>query len=152
MARHRLEGARRRRGTAKQQIVSSVSSLHPRDRTEELLFSVGINRAVSLLAEKKAGGSRPGRATPAALKSLGEHPTEGGAMTVRDGRYGPYVNHGKVNATLPKGMDPASITLDQAVELIAARVEKGPGRAKRRAPAKAPRAKRAKVAAEADQD
>ena len=122
------------------------------DSVEEV-FSVGINRAVSLLAEKKAGGGRRGRATPAALKTLGDHPTEGGAITVRDGRYGPYVNHGKVNATLPKGMDPASVTLDQALELIAARAEKGPGKPKRRAPAKrGRRAKRAKAEAEADQD
>ena len=67
-----------------------------------------------------------------ALRTLGEHPTEGGTITVRDGRYGPYVNHGKVNATLAKDMDPATITRDQAVALIAARAEKGPGRPKRR--------------------
>ena len=121
------------------------------DSVEEV-FSVGINRAVSLLAEKKAGGARRGRATPAALKTLGDHPTEGGAITVRDGRYGPYVNHGKVNATLPRGMDPASVTLDQAVALIATRAEKGPGKPKRRAPAKGTRTKRAKAEAEADQD
>jgi DNA topoisomerase I len=122
------------------------------DSVEEV-FSVGINRAVSLLAEKKAGGGR-GRATPAALRSLGEHPTEGGTITVRDGRYGPYVNHGKVNATLAKDMDPATITRDQAVALIAARAEKGPGRPKRRSsgPVKGARTKRAKVPAEADQD
>jgi DNA topoisomerase-1 len=119
------------------------------DSVEEV-FSVGINRAVSLLAEKKAGGGPRARAAPAALKSLGEHPAEGGAITVRDGRYGAYVNHGKVNATLPKGMDPASVTLEQAVSLIAARAEKGPGKPKRRAPAKGSRTKKTK--AEADQD
>jgi DNA topoisomerase-1 len=110
---------------------------------------------VSLLAEKKAGGARRGRATPASLRTLGEHPGEGGPITVRDGRYGPYVNHGKINATLPKGMDPATITLDQAVGLIAARAEKGPGKPKRRSTgttAKAPKVKRAKADAEADQD
>jgi DNA topoisomerase-1 len=124
------------------------------DSVEEV-FSVGINRAVSLLAEKKAGGARRGRATPASLRTLGEHPGEGGPITVRDGRYGPYVNHGKINATLPKGMDPATITLDQAVGLIAARAEKGPGKPKRRSTgttAKAPKVKRAKADAEADQD
>jgi DNA topoisomerase-1 len=73
-------------------------------------------------------------------------------ITVRDGRYGPYVNHGKVNATLPKSMDPAGVTLDQAVALIAARAEKGPGKPKRRAPAKATKTKRAKAEAEVDQD
>jgi len=84
------------------------------------VFSVGINRAVDALAEKRAKGGR-GRATPAALKELGEHPEEGGAITVRDGRYGPYVNHGKINATLPKDTDPMTVTLEQAVELITAK-------------------------------
>jgi DNA topoisomerase-1 len=51
---------------------------------------------------------------------LGDHP-DGGTVTVRDGRYGPYVNWGKVNATLPKGKDPASVTLEEALELVAAK-------------------------------
>ncbi|WP_163269802.1 type I DNA topoisomerase [Chelativorans alearense] len=89
----------------------------------EEVFSVGLNRAVSLIAEKKAKGN--GRATPAALKDLGEHPDGGGIITVRDGRYGPYVNFGKVNATLPKGKDPMSVTKEEAVELIAAKAGKG---------------------------
>lgn len=88
------------------------------------VFSVGINRAVDALAEKRAKGGR-GRATPAALKDLGEHPDEGGAITVRDGRYGPYVNHGKINATLPKDVDPQSVTLDQALQLISEKAAKG---------------------------
>ncbi|RQP20165.1 MAG: DNA topoisomerase I, partial [Brucella intermedia] len=62
------------------------------------------------------GGGR-GRSTPAALATLGDHP-DGGSITVRDGRYGPYVNWGKVNATLPKGKDPASVTLEEALALI----------------------------------
>jgi DNA topoisomerase-1 len=93
----------------------------------EDVFSIGINRAVSLIAEKQSKG-RAGRngGTPAALKSLGEHP-DGGPITVRDGRYGPYVNWAKVNATLPKGKDPASVTFDEALALIAERAAKGGG-------------------------
>jgi DNA topoisomerase-1 len=83
------------------------------------VFSVGLNRAVSVLADKQSKGGR-GRSTPAALATLGDHP-DGGAVTVRDGRYGPYVNWGKVNATLPKGKDPASVTLEEALELVAAK-------------------------------
>jgi DNA topoisomerase-1 len=108
------------------------------DSVEEV-FSVGLNRAVALIAEKLAGGGRRQRSgTPKALKSLGEHP-DGGPVTVRDGRYGPYVNHGKINATLPRDMDPGSVTLAQALELIAAKAEKGPSKR----PAKKPRATKA---------
>ncbi len=85
----------------------------------EDVFSIGINRAVAVIAEKAKAGPRA-RATPAALKDLGEHP-DGGKITVRDGRYGPYVNWSKVNATLPKGTDPAAITVEEALQLIAAK-------------------------------
>ena len=91
--------------------------------TIEDVFSVGLNRAVTLLAERQAIG-RGRRAKPAALKELGKHP-DGGAITVRDGRYGPYVNWGRVNATLPKDADPQSITVEKALELIAAKAAKG---------------------------
>ena len=53
-------------------------------------------------------------------------------MTVRPGRFGPYVNHGKINATLPKGVDPDTLALDQALELIAAKEVAGGGRSTRR--------------------
>jgi DNA topoisomerase-1 len=113
------------------------------DSAEEV-FSVGINRAVSLLAEKRAGGGRrPGsRGTPKALKTLGEHPTEGGPVTVRDGRYGPYVNHGKVNATLPKDVSADSVTMETAVELLAAKAGKGPSKRPARTAKKKPAAKK----------
>ncbi|WP_025029833.1 type I DNA topoisomerase [Nitratireductor aquibiodomus] len=104
----------------------------------EDVFSIGLNRAVTVIAEKKAKGGR-GRSTPAALKELGDHPDEGGKITVRDGRYGPYVNHGKVNATLPKGKEPMDVTLEEALELIAAKAAKGSKKkpaAKKKAPAK----------------
>ena len=84
----------------------------------EDVFSIGLNRAVTVIAEKKSRFSKGSTRTPAAaLKELGEHP-DGGAITVRDGRYGPYVNWGKINATLPKGKDPASVTPEEALELI----------------------------------
>ncbi|MCB1496705.1 MAG: topoisomerase DNA-binding C4 zinc finger domain-containing protein, partial [Bauldia sp.] len=112
------------------------------DSVEEV-FSVGLNRAVSLIAEKKAGGGRGrGRATPKALKTLGDHPTAGGPITVRDGRYGPYVNHGKINATLPKDLKPEEVTMDQALGLLAEKAGKAP--ASRR---KATKAKSTKAAA-----
>jgi DNA topoisomerase-1 len=85
----------------------------------EEVFSVGINRAVAVIAEK--AGARGGRKAPSAGKTLGDHPARGGPVSVRDGRYGPYVNHGKTNATLPKGKDPATVTLEEAVALIDAK-------------------------------
>lgn len=95
----------------------------------EDVFSIGLNRAVTVIAEKQSKGPGRGRSgTPAALKELGDHP-DGGPITVRDGRYGAYVNWGKVNATIPKGQDPASVTLDEALVLIAERIAKtGTGR------------------------
>ena len=92
----------------------------------EDVFSIGLNRAVSVIAEKqsKAKGGRNGGA-PAALKDLGAHPDGGGAVTVRDGRYGPYINWGKVNATLPKGKDPMTVTLPEALTLVAEKAAKG---------------------------
>jgi DNA topoisomerase-1 len=108
----------------------------------EDVLSIGINRAVSVLAEKKANPGGRGRTAAVALKELGEHP-DGGAITVRDGRFGPYVNWGKVNATLPKGKDPQAITVEEALVLIAERAAKdGGGKTKaKKAPAKAAKAK-----------
>lgn len=119
--------------------------------TIEDVFSIGLNRAVTVIAEKKEKGpGGRGRGTPAALKDLGAHP-DGGAITVRDGKYGPYVNWAKVNATLPKGMDPQSVTMEQAMALI---IEKGgkasSGKAKAKAPAKKATAKKAAAKTEAD--
>ena len=69
----------------------------------EEVFEVGINRAVSLLAEKAANRSPRGASV---IKELGDHPELGGKVQVLSGRYGPYVKHGKVNATLPKDIAP----------------------------------------------
>ena len=119
--------------------------------TVEEVFSVGINRAVALLAEKKAGGGkgRFQRAAPTVLKELGEHPSEGGKVQVLSGKYGPYVKHGDVNATLPRAKEPAALTMDEAVLLIAERAAKGPSKSKRRSakpktekPAKAAKAEK----------
>ena len=94
----------------------------------EDVFEVGLNRAVSVLAEKRAN-PRAGRGSgPKPLKELGPHPASGDPVQVMDGRYGPYVKSGKTNATLPKGTDPQSLTMEQAVALIAEREAKGPSK------------------------
>jgi DNA topoisomerase-1 len=106
------------------------------------VFDVGINRAVALLAEKRAGGGRPGRGESAALKDLGAHPADGAAVKVLAGRYGPYIKHGATNANVPKGKDPQDITLEEAVALLAEREAKGGGKKKGKAAAK-PKAEKA---------
>lgn len=122
------------------------------DSIEEV-FTVGLNRAVTLLAEKRAGGgkSRFQRNAPKVLKALGEHPREGGPVQVLEGRYGPYVTHNKVNATVPRGKDPASLTLDEAVALIAERVANGGGKKTKKTPKAAkPKATKAAKSDKAD--
>ena len=93
----------------------------------EDVFTIGLNRAVSVIADKQSKGGRGGRGTPAALKTLGDHP-DGGPITVRDGKYGPYVNWGKINATLPKGKDAQAVTLEEALVFIAEKAAKSPGK------------------------
>jgi DNA topoisomerase-1 len=104
------------------------------------VFNVGLNRAVALIADKKSGkGGRFGRAAAKqTLKDLGEHPDLGGKVEVLNGRYGPYVSHNKINANVPKGKDPAELTIGEAVDLLAERAAKGGGK-KKPAP-KAPKA------------
>jgi DNA topoisomerase-1 len=93
--------------------------------TPEEVFTVGINRAVTVLAERKAKGGGPRRGGQA-LKDLGAHPETGAPVKVMKGKYGPYVSDGKINATLPQGSDPGSVTMEEAVALLAARAAKGP--------------------------
>ncbi|MEH6390608.1 MAG: type I DNA topoisomerase [Sulfitobacter sp.] len=104
------------------------------------VFTVGMNRAVQLLAEKVA--SRGGRGKAAKpIREMGEHPDKGGAVNIMEGKYGPYVKWEKVNATIPKEIEPADLSMEQAVELIEEKLAKSP--AKRKAATKKPAAKKA---------
>jgi DNA topoisomerase-1 len=96
------------------------------------VWEVGMNRAVQLLAEKVA--SRGGRGAPAkVLKDLGDHP-DGGNISIREGKYGPYIKWEKVNATIPKETNAEDVNIDMALEWIAEKeAKKG---TKKRAPAK----------------
>ena len=89
------------------------------------VFTIGMNRAVEVLAQKAQRGGRA--SAPAALRELGDHP-DGGKIEVMSGRYGPYVKWEKVNATLPKEVESETVTLEQALELIAAKAAKKGGR------------------------
>ncbi|QIE40646.1 type I DNA topoisomerase [Rhodobacteraceae bacterium SC52] len=101
------------------------------------VFTVGMNRAVEVLASKPKRG-KPAPTTP--LKELGEHP-DGGAVNVMKGRYGPYVKWEKINATLPKELDPEGVTLEQALPILAERAAKS-GTKRKAAPKKKPAAKK----------
>jgi DNA topoisomerase-1 len=90
---------------------------------KEEVFTVGLNRAVTLIAEKIAKGPRKGRFGDPG-RALGDHPQKGGPITAKKGRYGPYVTHNGVNATLPNDVTPEQVTLEQAVELLNARAGK----------------------------
>ncbi|MBT9382690.1 type I DNA topoisomerase [Pseudooceanicola sp. CBS1P-1] len=108
----------------------------------EDVWTVGMNHAVQLLAEKVA--SRKGRGAAKALKELGEHPQAGGAVSVMEGKYGPYVKWEKINATLGENDSPETLSMERAVELIAERAAKtGKKVAPKKAAAKKAPAKKA---------
>jgi DNA topoisomerase-1 len=94
------------------------------------VFEIGMNRSVELLAEKRANPGRGRGAAAKPLKTLGEHPEDGGPVAVMEGRYGPYVKWEKVNATLPKDVEPDDVTMDVAVKLIAEKAAKTGGKKK----------------------
>ena len=95
------------------------------------VFTIGMNRAVEVLALKASNSGR-GSAASKPIKELGEHPDEGGPVNVMDGKYGPYVKWGKINATLPKDVEPDSLELEAAVLLISEKIKKGPAKKRKR--------------------
>jgi DNA topoisomerase I len=91
------------------------------------VLTIGINRAVSLLAEPSKGG----RGTPTVLRTVGPHPADAAPIELYKGRFGPYLSHGGVNATLPRGTEPEAVTVEDAVKLLDAQKAKGkPARGK----------------------
>jgi DNA topoisomerase-1 len=95
------------------------------------VLTIDLARALELLAEEKSAGRGRGAGSGATvLRDMGEHP-DGGPVQILDGRYGAYIKHGGVNATLPKGTDPAALSMAEAVELLAARAAKGGGKGRK---------------------
>jgi DNA topoisomerase I len=104
--------------------------------TGDEVFDIGLNRAVTLIAEKVAKGPRRGRFGTHPGRQLGDHPTLG-AVAVKNGRYGAYVSAGGVNATIPDDKDKDTVTLADAIALIDARAAaKGGGKASKARKAK----------------
>ncbi|MFQ5890047.1 MAG: type I DNA topoisomerase [Gemmatimonadota bacterium] len=83
------------------------------------VLSISLERALELLAEPRRGSRRRTAARP--VRDLGSHPEDGQAVQIFEGRYGPYVKHGKVNASLPKELEVEDVTLEEALDLLAAR-------------------------------
>jgi DNA topoisomerase-1 len=110
---------------------------------EDNVLTVQLARAVELLAQPKQARGR--RAAPTPVRVVGSHPDDQQPVGLYDGQYGPYVKHGDVSASLPKGSDPAALTLPEAIELLAARRASKGGRSGRRAGASSRR--RGKAAA-----
>ncbi|MBX7246419.1 MAG: type I DNA topoisomerase [Candidatus Sumerlaeaceae bacterium] len=98
------------------------------EATDDVL-TITLDRALELFAKPKG---RRAVAAKKSLKELGNHPESGNAILVLDGRYGPYVSDGKVNATIPRGTDPLQVSLPQAVELLADAAARGKGKTKGR--------------------
>ncbi|MGI8652082.1 MAG: type I DNA topoisomerase [Geodermatophilaceae bacterium] len=109
---------------------------------EEKLFTVTLDEARALFAQPKMRGRRGAAAPP--LKELGEDPSTGKPMVVKDGRFGPYVTDGETNASLRKGDEVETLTDARAIELLADRRARGPApkRAAKKAPAKKTTAKK----------
>lgn len=103
------------------------------------ILAIGMNRAVALLAEPDKGRRGGGGSG----KALGNHPEDDKPITLNSGRFGPYVKWGKVMATVTKSYDPESLTLEQSIEILAAKIAKGPsvGRGKSKAKPAASKAK-----------
>jgi DNA topoisomerase-1 len=99
---------------------------------DEDILSIGLNRAVTLIEEKKKNPGKGRRFGADPGRELGEHPQKGGKIVAKNGRYGPYVSHEGVNANLPSDKTPETITLDEAASLIDARAERGGGSTARR--------------------
>jgi DNA topoisomerase I len=104
-------------------------------RKDDNVLEIELDRALELIAaaanrkDRKGGGERTA-SKKNVLKALGEHP-DGGAIQVIDGRYGPYVNYQKVNVTLPEGVTPESVTLEQALAWVNAKAGKKGGAARK---------------------
>ena len=86
--------------------------------SEEQLLTITIEEARAIYSQPKQGR---GRVAKPPLADLGPHPESGAAMVVKDGRFGPYITDGTINATVPRGIDPTAVTPEMAVQLLAER-------------------------------
>ena len=93
----------------------------------EEIFSIGLNRAITLIAEAK-----PGRMSSSLIKELGEHPEDKKPVRVMKGKFGPYIKYKSLNATIPEEKDPTEIIMEEALILIEKRKEYDRNKGKKR--------------------
>ena len=166
-SRCRAKSARIRRTASRSWPASAASALtcstaRPTrtSTSSEDVLTIGLNRAVTLIAEKRANPGKGRRFGADPGRSLGDHPQRGGPILVKKGRYGPYVTNNGINATIPDDKTPEEITLEEAVALIEARAEKTgakpaprrKGRARRCAASPSPRRRRRTKAAKPEEE
>ena len=101
------------------------NQLHELLESEEQLFTITLEQALELLSKPKERRGR-GKAAAGPLREVGPDPQSGSKIVVRSGRFGPYVTDGETNASLRRGDDPETVTLERAIELLAERRAKGP--------------------------
>ena len=111
--------------------------------TLEEVLTIGLNRAVDLLSQAKGRGSTT-------LHELGPHPADARPVRILKGRYGPYLKHGSLNAPMPKGKQPDAVTLEEAVELLAAHAARAGSAGKTKSRKGAGASRKSKAAATAE--
>ena len=92
-----------------------------------IIFSIGLNRAITLISNAK-----PGRITSSIIKDLGEHPEDKKPVRVMKGKFGPYIKHKSINASIPEEKDPNEITMEEALIFIEKRKEYDRNKKKKR--------------------
>jgi DNA topoisomerase-1 len=96
------------------------------------ILTIGLNRAVTVIAEGKSKGG--GRTAAEPLRELGAHPDDDKPIVIKKGRYGPYIEHNRIFASVPKGTEVDDVTVEQAVTLLAEKAaKKGKPKAKKAA-------------------
>jgi DNA topoisomerase-1 len=91
---------------------------------DESPFGITIERAVEILKQPRTRGRASSQ--PKVLREVGKHPSTNAPLVIKSGRYGPYVTDGELNASLPQGMQPEALTVEEAVGLLEARAAKAP--------------------------
>jgi DNA topoisomerase-1 len=103
---------------------------------DESPLTIALDRAVELLKQPRTRGRASSQ--PKTLREVGKHPSTNVVIVIKQGRYGPYVTDGEINASLTQGMEPEAVTIEEAISLLEARAAKGPAKGRRKSSRKTP--------------